>query len=91
VVVLRGSAGLRFHAILSRKGDERYLIVLNTGWEDKSATVLLDPSALPGGRYSGHDLLDDRVVPIGAHPDGGLAVSVSLRRRSGTLLALSRG
>jgi hypothetical protein len=79
------------HAILSRKGDERYLIVLNTGWEDKSATVLLDPSALPGGGYSGHDLLDDRVVPVGAHPDGGLAVSVSLRRRSGTLVALSRG
>ena len=36
------------HAILSRKGDERYLIVLNTGWEDKSATIVLDPSALPG-------------------------------------------
>ena len=79
------------HAILFRKGDEHYLIVLNTGWEDKSATVLLDPSALPGSGYVGHDLLDDRIVPVGPHPDGGLAVSVSLRRRSGTLLALSRG
>jgi hypothetical protein len=76
------------HAMLSRKGDERYLIVLNTGWEDKSATVVLDPSALPGGRLSGHDLLDDHAVPVGAYPDGGLALSVTLRRRSGTLLAL---
>ena len=76
------------HAILSRKGDERYLIVLNTGWEDKSATIVLDPSALPGIRFAAHDVLDDRGVPVGAYPDGGFALSVTLRRRSGTLVAL---
>lgn len=76
------------HAILSRKGDERYLIVLNTGWEDKSATIVLDPSALPGIGFAAHDVLDDRAVPVGAYPDGGFALSVTLRRRSGTLVAL---
>ena len=61
---------------------------VNTGWEDKSATIVLDPSALPGIRFAGHDVLDDRAVPVGAYPDGGFALSVTLRRRSGTLVAL---
>jgi hypothetical protein len=49
---------------------------------------VLDPSALPGIGFAAHDVLDDRAVPVGAYPDGGFALSVTLRRRSGTLVAL---
>jgi hypothetical protein len=78
-------------AVLYRKGDRHYLIGLNTGWEDRAATVLLDPAEFPGLAYTCRDVLEERSWGVAFRPDAPRSLTVDLRRRSGCLLEIRPG
>ncbi len=76
-------------AVLYRREDKHYLIVINSGTEAKGVEIFLDRSELPDERYVAHNLLDSFEQPIVTYPDGRHVLFVNVDKKSGAIFEIS--
>jgi hypothetical protein len=76
-------------AVLYRRGNRRYLIVINTGEEEKGVEIVLDASEFPGDRYVARDLLDHEDRSVVIYPDRQRAIHIFVARKNGVSFEIS--
>jgi hypothetical protein len=77
------------HAALYRRAESHYLIVLNSGQEEKTGEVLLDLEEFPAGRYVTRNLLRAEEKIFEASAGQPLVLSLPVSPKNGAILEIT--
>ena len=76
---------------LYRRDDRHFLIVLNSGKEDKGVEIVLDANEFPGDRYLALDLLDQQEKAITSNFNGQPTIFVNVAKKNGAFFEIYPG